>query len=113
MTGDKAERGSAGSRGEGGRGGRQRYFVKVQVPTRRQVRSLARFDLDLHAVTDEAGGASVDALMSLDQVGKVVKAGFPVLIEADADERANGRNVIEFDDWLAAQEQDLGRLGEA
>lgn len=113
MISDKAERGPAGPRGERGRGSRPLYFVKVRVPTRRQVRGLAQFDLDLHAVSDEAEGASVDALMSLDEVRRVVKAGFPVLIEAEADERANGRNVIEFDDWLAAQEQDLGRLGEA
>lgn len=113
MISDKAGRGSAGPGGERGRGGGHRYFVKVQVPTRRQVRGLAQLDLDLHAVTDEAEGVSVDALMTLDQVRKIVKSGFPVLIEADADERANGRNVIEFDDWLAAQEQDLGRLGEA
>lgn len=112
MTGDKSEHGPGNPRGERGRPRGPRYFVKVQVPSRRHVRSLAALDLDLHAVRDQAEGASVDGLMTLDQVRKVVRAGFPVLIEAEADERAHGRDVIEFDEWLAAQEQDLGPLGE-
>jgi hypothetical protein len=112
MISERSEHGPRGPRREPGRGRGPRYFVKVQVPDRRQVRGLAALDLDLHAVRDQADGASVDGLMTLDQVRKVIRAGFPVLIEAEADERAHGRNVIEFDAWLAAQERDLGPLGE-
>lgn len=112
MIGEKSNHGPGGRRGERGRGRGPRYFVKVQVPSRRDVRRLAALDLDLHAVRDQAEGASVDGLMTLGQVQEVVRAGFPVLIEAEADERAHGRNVVEFDEWLAAQEQDLGPLGE-
>lgn len=112
MISEKSEHGPGGPRREPGRGRGPRYFVKVQVPDRRRVRSLAALDLDLHAVRDRDDGTSVDGLMTLDQVRKVVRAGFPVLIEVEADERAHGRDVIEFDEWLAAQEQDLGPLGE-
>lgn len=109
---DAGERGLAGPQEARGRRGGARYFVKVRVPSRQDIRKLAQFDLDLHAVHDEGDGASIDGLMTLDEASKLVKAGFPVLIESEADQQAHGRNVIEFDDWLAAQTEDLGQLGE-
>lgn len=109
---DAVEREPTGPHEPRGRRGGARYFVKVRVPSRQDIRKLAQFDLDLHAVHDEGDGASVDGLMTLDEASKLVKAGFPVLIESEADQQAHARNVIEFEEWLDAQTDDLGQLGE-
>lgn len=89
-----------------------RFFVTIKLSGRQRPRDLADFDLDLHATHAEPDGAGVDGLLSLDEVAEVVRAGYPVLVASNAEERAAARNVIEFDDWLHAQRQDLGQLGE-
>lgn len=90
----------------------ERFFVTIKPSARRQVRELSTLDLDLHVTREEPEGMGVDGLLTLEEVAKVVRSGCPVLVTADARDRAGARNVIEFDEWLEAHTRDLGHIGE-
>jgi hypothetical protein len=108
-----------------------KYFVTVIAPDRTALLRLASYDLDLlhqtAAVTEHrtvrlaaardrtavneyveakpaqvARQATIDGLLTLEQVGRLVRDGYQVVVREEAGKRARASQVMEFQDWLKA-----------
>ena len=93
-----------------------RYFVVIFARDAAALRTLQRFELDVFPPTAKRAGAdkeypySIDGLLSMPEVEKVVKAGYRVQIEDPLEERARGAgNVAEFPQWLEQMEEIVRR----
>jgi hypothetical protein len=83
--------------------GQKRFFVEVMAQTPEAVRRLHSFGVDLFRTTareDPDAGYRIDGLMALEEIGKLVEAGYPVLIHEEASKRARATEVSDFVQWL-------------
>jgi hypothetical protein len=109
----------------------QAYFVTIMAPDRAALLRLGAYELDLlhqtaavtarravrmAAVKDkarpnefvEAGPAhdeletTIDGLLSLEQIGRLVADGYQVLVREGASKRSRAQQTMEFQDWLKA-----------
>lgn len=83
----------------------QRYFVTVHVAAGQDMVELSRFDVDLiqataQATDDGSGMSSVEGLLDLDQVGRLVRAGYRVTVEQPDYARSRAHETTSFDEWL-------------
>jgi len=86
---------------------RQRFFVEVMARTPEAVRRLHGFGVDLFRTTareHHEAGYSIEGLLSLEDVGRLVEAGYPVLVHEEASKRARTAEVSDFAEWLQARE---------
>ena len=81
----------------------KRYFVTVRAPSHQAMVDLAGFHLDLFQATaqalEDAGGA-IQGLLTLDEVGRLVDAGYRVTVEEPDTARARAHETSTFADWL-------------
>jgi hypothetical protein len=79
-----------------------RFFVKVFAAGKRQLLELQKFDVDLFQPTARATEAEavIEGLLTMDEVERLVKAGYRVLVEEESSKRARARDVIELGHWL-------------
>jgi hypothetical protein len=92
-----------------------RYFVVIFARDAAALRALQKFELDAFPQTAKRSDAdkeypySIDGLLSVPEIEKIVKAGYRVLIEEPIEKRARGAgSVAEFPQWLQ-QMEDLVR----
>jgi hypothetical protein len=92
----------------------ERYFGVILARDSDALRSLQQFDLDLFPQTAKRSALerdfpfSIDGLLTLAEIDKVVKAGYKVQINESADQRAaSAESPAEFSQWLAGMEADL------
>ena len=82
-----------------------RYFVKVIAPDAVSLRRLQKFDFDLFHPTarqTEDKRATIDGLLTMEQIEKLVLAGYQVLVEEESSKRAHGqREILTFEEWRA------------
>jgi hypothetical protein len=80
-----------------------RYFVTIYAADARALRGLAGFDLDLFQATARSGEQDfhIEGLITLDDVSKLVTAGYRVTVEAPEHARARTNQTASLDDWLA------------
>jgi hypothetical protein len=84
----------------------KRYFVVVHAAGRGELRALARYDLDLFRQTakeDKEGKCTIEGLMSLDEVGRLVKMGYQVTVKKDPDKSPVGRDQLADGDSIIKQ----------
>jgi hypothetical protein len=86
----------------------KRFFVTITVPERRSLDLLTSMDLDLFGARADERGRHVDALVTLEEVGKLVEAGCRVLV-SDTDEPKRKHEPIAFEDWRKETLADLER----
>jgi hypothetical protein len=86
----------------------KRFFVKVSAPEEQRIRKLAVEGLDLFAPRSDASGHHIDGLLTLDEVGALVEAGFSVLV-AGTDEPKLKHKYIGFAEWHREMLADLER----
>jgi hypothetical protein len=79
-----------------------RYFVTVQAPTGRAMIKLAEFELDLFQATarETADGGAIEGLLTLEEIGRVVDAGYQVTVEEPDSARSRSHETATFDEWL-------------
>lgn len=80
-----------------------RYFVKVFASHKRQLLQLQKFDLDLFQPTARlvrGTEAVIEGLLTMEEVERLVKSGYRVLVEEESSKRARARDVIELEQWL-------------
>jgi hypothetical protein len=83
-----------------------RYFVVILAPDAAALRALQAFEFDVFPQTarGDAGkdfGFTIDGLLTMEEIERLVKEGYRVHIEDAAERRARGaENVIEFPEWL-------------
>ncbi len=101
----------------------KRYFSTVIVRGRNQLRRLREFEVDLFHSTVHASVASsaalfarasatpdqgalatdtfeIEGLLTLEQVGSLVDAGYSVYVEVEQRARSRADNIMGFEDWL-------------
>lgn len=86
----------------------ERYFVKVLAADKQRLVALQGLGLDLFqstAVQRANAGLAIDGLLTLEQVGSLVQAGYQVLVEEHESQRARARTeVADFSRWLQSME---------
>lgn len=89
----------------------KRFFVTIIAPDELSLRRLALFELDLFpgkSKVFENQPLSIGGLLNLEAIGRIVEAGYQVLVEAESSNRAHGhKEVTSFDEWLKAMLADL------
>jgi len=82
-----------------------RFFVKVIAADRTSLRRLQRFDFDLFQATSrqtQDKRATIDGLLTMDEIEKLVLAGYQVLVEEESSKRAHGQSeVMTLEQWRA------------
>ena len=92
----------------------RRFFVKVLAPSRRALVDLQKFDFDLFQATARQSGEeyTIEGLLSLEEVERLVDAGYRVLVEEHESKRSRARvEVTDFGSWLQGMQQHLGKEG--
>jgi hypothetical protein len=88
----------------------RRFFVTVMAADERALRGLQAFDLDLFQPTARLTPeqqAQIEGLLTLEEIGRLVEAGYRVLVEEEMQKRARAREErVDFQQWLRAMEQD-------
>ena len=79
-----------------------RFFVKVFASSKRELLQLQKFDLDLFQPTARfgEGAAVIEGLLTMEQVERLVKSGYRVLVEEESSKRARVSDVVEAERWL-------------
>jgi hypothetical protein len=82
-----------------------RFFVRVFAANPLALRRLQKFDFDLFQPTarrTEDKRASIDGLLTMEQIEKLVLDGYQVLIEEEASKRAHGqKEIMTVEEWRA------------
>jgi hypothetical protein len=81
----------------------RRYFVTVRAPSHRALLSLHEYGLDLFqptAAQTREDEFTIEGLMTLDDVGRLVDDGYQVLVQDEMSKRVRARQTIDFDEWL-------------
>src|SRR5215213_1516501 len=71
-----------------------RFFITVIAPTKQMLLNLAQFDLDLFQPTakvSERQKFEIEGLMTLDEVERLVRAGYHVLVREEASQKARAQ----------------------
>jgi hypothetical protein len=79
-----------------------RFFVKVFASGKRELLQLQKFDFDLFQPTARVreGEAVIEGLLTLEEVERLVKSGYRVLVEEESSKRARVSDVVELERWL-------------
>jgi hypothetical protein len=84
----------------------RRFFVTIMATDARRMRELVDLDLDLFASRQDESGYQVDGLITLEDVGRLVEAGYRVLV-GDTDRPKRALEVAGFEDWRQQSLADL------
>lgn len=83
----------------------KQFFVTISIPNRRLLSNLSKIDLDLFQQTlkeqKRKGTYAIQGLLSLQQIGEMVRQGYPVQVEEESAQRSRAHlEVAELEDWL-------------
>jgi hypothetical protein len=84
----------------------KRFFVTIIAPDKQHLRDVFGRGLDLFAARSDKSGHRVDGLISLEDVGKLVEAGYQVLV-AEMSERQHKHRFIGAEDWMKGIREEL------
>jgi hypothetical protein len=83
---------------------KNKFFVTITAPNREKFFTLHTFDVDLLIPTTKVKdrkSPTIDAILTQEEVKKLVEAGFSVDIKEDASKRQSQEKVSDnFKDWL-------------
>jgi hypothetical protein len=86
----------------------KRFFVRIEAPDDQRLRKLLGCGLDLFAARSDASGHRIDGLITLDDVGKLVEAGYQVLVCETSRPRHKHR-FIGAKEWMKGALAELER----
>jgi hypothetical protein len=75
------------------------FFVTIVAPDRQRLRDVFGRSLDLFAARSDESGHRVDGLITLDDVGKLVEAGYQVLV-SDTSRPRHEHRFIGAEEWM-------------
>jgi len=93
-----------------------KFFVKIIAPSKLALIGLQKFELDLFQPTSKMtdNEFTIEGLLTLEDVGKVVENGYKVLVEEVSTKRTRStREMIGFDSWIQDTEARQTREREA
>jgi hypothetical protein len=86
-----------------------RFFVKVYTQSKRALLDLQKYELDLFRSTARSAGPTsfdIDGLLTMEQVERLVRDGYSVLVEHHETSRSRAaREIAEFPQWLAERQK--------
>ena len=86
-----------------------RYFVTIIAPDRRTLSRLQEYDFDLFqptSKTNERKEFTIEGLLTLEQVGRLVEDEYRVIVEEESSKRARAKSGgIEFEEWIKGMEE--------
>jgi hypothetical protein len=85
-----------------------RVFVTIIARDARHLREVFRFDLDLFEGGAEAKEHTIQGLITLDDVGRLVESGYRVSVN-DTDRPKHEHRFVEFEEWRDDLFADLKR----
>ena len=79
-----------------------RFFVTVFAPGKNRLAELQQFDFDLFHPTARATDleATIEGLLTMQEVEQLVRRGYRVLVEEESSKRARAHETIEVGRWL-------------
>jgi hypothetical protein len=86
----------------------KRFFVTILAPDARRLRELLDLDLDLFAGRSDESGHRIDGLITLDDVARLVEAGYQVLVTS-TDQARRVHRPVDFDAYRRALVADARR----
>ncbi len=81
----------------------KRYFATIIAQDRESFLRLHEYGLDLvhgSARTRDREQPVIEALLTMEEVARLVEDGYRVLVEEEASKRARARQIVGFDRWL-------------
>lgn len=77
-----------------------RYFVMVEADADQAFESLGNLGVDLFLGTSHRKERRVEALVTMEEVGRLVDLGFRVTVLEGENRRSRAIEIISFADWL-------------
>jgi hypothetical protein len=79
-----------------------KFFVRVIADSRPGLLKLQKHDLDLFQPTSRTDGKefTIEGLLTLEEIGRLVEDGYRVLVEDAASKRARAHQTVEFTEFL-------------
>jgi hypothetical protein len=84
----------------------RRFFVTIMAADASRLRALTTLGLDLFAACSDEAGHRVDGLITIEDVVKVVDAGYQVLV-GDSDRPRRTHRYIGLEEWQSSMLGDL------
>lgn len=84
----------------------RRFFARIIVRDTERLSALMEMDLDLFGEQVDKRGREIDGFVTLEEVEKLVDAGFIVQLWGSSEPR-RGPESIEFDEWRKEMLADL------
>jgi hypothetical protein len=80
----------------------KRYFVTVRSTGQRAFQTLGDFGFDfVHGSFKRSPyGGTVEGLLDLEQVARLVERGYEVTVSEPTERRTRAHEVITFDEWI-------------
>jgi len=81
----------------------KRYFVTIIARDRESFLGLHDYDLDLvygSARARDRKQPTIEALLTMEEVARLVEDGYRVMVEEESSKRARVRQIVGFDRWL-------------
>jgi hypothetical protein len=86
----------------------QRFFVTITAADPALLREVGRFDLDLFSHRLDEAGPEIAGLVTLDDIGRLVEAGYRVLVH-ETDRPRRKHEYVSFDEWRKEMIAELER----
>ena len=87
-----------------------RFFATIHAPGEDELRGLQAFHLDVFQATAKGvdeGGVSIEGLLTLEDVGRLVQAGYRVVVEDPMEARVRSTDEqVALEDWRKSVERD-------
>jgi hypothetical protein len=87
----------------------KRFFVTVIAPDNPTLIRLQEFDFDLFRPTarvNERKEFTIEGLLTLEQIGRLVEAGYRVVVEDESSKRERAKSGgIELEAWMKGMEE--------
>jgi murein tripeptide amidase MpaA len=91
---------------------KRKFFVTVFAPNRRALLNLGDYHLDLFQATakvSENQEFTIEGLLTLEEIERLVEGGYRVLVEAESSQRARAtQEVTGFQEWMRAMGEERG-----
>jgi hypothetical protein len=86
-----------------------KFFVKVIAPDKTSIVNLRKYKLDLFrstATSTQEKKFTIDGLVTLDEVGRLVEDGYRVIVEEESSRRARSQiHAVGFKEWIKSKEK--------
>ncbi|HEY7081416.1 MAG TPA: M14 family metallopeptidase [Nitrososphaeraceae archaeon] len=93
-----------------------KFFVSIIAPTKLDLINLNKYEIDVFQSTaqiNEQKKFSIDGLLTLEEVGRLVKDGYKVTVKDESSKHARARSeAVGFKQWMTGTEREMAEVSE-